>query len=56
MKAFHTKVPLNDIIGVEDLRTSGIISENNDCKSKYKTRDIFREFRLFEANAFEGGA
>ena len=57
MKALVAKVFLNDIIGVENLGTSGIIKQKKMAiASNNNEQRCIQNFRLLEANAFEGGA
>jgi hypothetical protein len=57
VKALVAKVFLNDIIGVEDLGTSGIIKQKKMAiASNNNEQRCIQNFRLLEANAFEGGA
>ena len=57
MKVLVAKVFLNDIIGVEDLGTSGIIKQKKMAiASNSNEQRCIQNFRLLEANAFEGGA
>lgn len=57
MKILATKVFLNDIIGVEDLGTSGIMKQKKMAiASNNDEQRCIQNFRLLEANAFEGGA
>ncbi len=57
MKALVAKVFLNDIIGVENLGISGIIKQKKMAiASNNNEQRCIQNFRLLEANAFEGGA
>ncbi len=57
MKVLVAKVFLNAIIGVEDLGTSGIIKQKKMAiASNNNEQRCIQNFRLLEANAFEGGA
>ena len=57
MKVLVAKVFLNDIIGVEDLGTSGIIKQKKMAiASNNNEQRCIQNVRLLEANAFEGGA
>ena len=57
MKVLVTKVFPNDIIGVENSGTSGIIKQNKmaTASNDYEP-ELYLKFGLLEANAFEGGA
>ena len=57
MKVLVTKVFPNDIIGVEDSGTSGIIKQKKiaTASNDYEP-ELYLKFGLLEANAFEGGA
>ena len=57
MKILVTKVFLNDIIGVEELGVCGIIKQKKMAiASNNDEQRCIQNFRLLEANAFEGGA
>ena len=57
MKVLVTKVFPNDIIGVEDSCTSGIIKKKKMATARnHYDPELYLKFGLLEANAFEGGA
>ena len=57
MKVLVAKVFLNDIIGVEELGVCGIIKQKKMAiASNNDEQRCIQNFRLLEANAFEGGA
>ncbi|MEE0325622.1 MAG: hypothetical protein UDP13_02355 [Butyricicoccus sp.] len=57
MKVLVIKVFLNDIIGVEDSGTSGIIKQKKiaTASNNYEP-ELYLKFGLLKANVFEGGA